>query len=116
MARIGAKPEFSVSYWTADAEGSSLTKAWLEKETDRPLAFYGSFVNWCSQQVARIKNPATKYHEDGDRERAHLVREVLRGDPLDTRRFVGLMESCQGDGWESGLKGGRITHPDEEGW
>lgn len=113
VARIGAKPQYSVTYWTA--EGSSLIKAWLEEETDRPLAFYGSIINWCSQQSDRAKNPATKFFGEEDKQRALNVREVLREDPLNISRFIGLMKDYLRWQYDAGFKSGVISHPEAEG-
>lgn len=117
VARIGAsaRPVVSVTYWTADAEGSSLIEAWLGEETDRPLPFYGSFINWCSQQSDRVKNPYTKFPSEEHEQKALDVREVLREDPLDTGGFIGLMQDYLRWQYGSGFKSGNILRPEDEG-
>lgn len=105
---------FRVRFWTADAEGSTMIKGWLHDEiSEGPIAFFGSFINWCAQQVGRIKNPATKYRDEADKERAHNVREVLRSTPLDVRGFIGLMEGYARDSFARGPKSGAIAVGDD---
>lgn len=112
-ARISRPPSKKVSYWTASAEGSTRVKGWLVAELgeEQHQAFFASFINWCSQQVTKFRDPQAKWASKAAREQARTVLEVLRALPLDLRAYVGLMEAYLKKDWGSGYKLGQIKKP-----
>ena len=104
-----------MKYWTADASGENDIEEWLATEIDGEPAgvFYASFLNWCSAQVDKLKNPRSKYKTAEEKVKAEEVRYVLRQQPLDVREFIGLMERCFRDSWPGGVKSGYIPRPND---
>jgi hypothetical protein len=67
-----------LTFWTADTEGNTQVKKWLDDELEGDqLPSLASFVNKCSQLMQRLKNAQAKWLSIAEKERAFNVREVL---------------------------------------
>jgi len=77
--------------------------------------FFGSFNNKCSQELQKLKNGATKWPIAEEKERVIALREVLRGQPLDVRAYIGLLDAYLRRDFVTGFKGGRVANPDRAG-